>query len=89
MAVTCATITVPTTGTVNVFQSTPENSNSLSIRNTGTSVVYLGTTTSQLFPLNAGEFIGISVEADDILVAAATNNNGTGTAGSLVVLGVG
>lgn len=83
MAVTCATVAVPSSGTITVFSSTPENSSALSIRNTGTSTVFLGTATSQLFPLNAGEFLGFEVAPDDTLVA-----NGGGSAGTLIVLGV-
>lgn len=84
MSVVCTTIPVPASGTTAVFSSTPQNANALSIRNTGTTTVYLGTVGSTLFPLAANEFIGLQVANDDTLFAT-----GSGNAGTLVVLGVG
>lgn len=84
MAVTCNTVAVPSSGTVSVFSSTPSNSNSISVRNTGTTTVYLGSAGSILFPLAANEFLGLAVANDDNLLAT-----GNGNAGTLVVLGVG
>jgi hypothetical protein len=82
--VTCQSISVPPTGSVVVFQATPDNASVLSIRNTGATGVLLGSDDLQAFPLNAGEFIGMAIETDDTLFAT-----GNGFAGTLTVLGVG
>lgn len=87
MAVTCTQITVPSNGTVaTVFTSNPTNSSSISVRNTGTNTVLLGTTGEFFFPLQAMEFLGLSVALDDTLSAIVQTN---GAAGQLTVLGVG
>lgn len=87
MAVTSFQITIPSGATpVTVIQSTPNNSNSVSIRNTGTVTVLLGSTGAVLFPLVANEFLGLELAVDDTLVAQVQT---AGTAGQLTILGVG
>jgi hypothetical protein len=86
MTVIAQVITVPANGNaVVVFASEPANSNSLSIRNTGTNTVLLGPAGSIVFPLKAGEFLGNAVGPDDTLEAIVQTN---GTAGQITILGM-
>ena len=86
MAVQATIFAVPSDGTpVTVVQSTPSNASSISIRNTGTIAVLLGTTGSVVFPLLVNEFLGLQVGPDDTLISVVQTN---GTAGQLTVLGV-
>lgn len=85
--VTCFQIPVPTTGTANVVSGAAINSSNISIRNTGTVTVLLGTASSALYPLEAGEALGLSVAPEDVIVA--TLPSGSASAGQLTILGVG
>ena len=80
------TITVPSNGTaVTLLISTPVNSSAIAIRNTGTVTVLLGPIGQQLFPLEAGEFFGAGVAADDVISAVVQT---PGTAGQVIVFGM-
>lgn len=85
--VTCSQISVPTTGTVNAVSGAAINSSNISIRNTGTVTVLLGTASNTLYPLEAGEALGLSVAPEDVIVAALPS--GSASAGQLTILGVG
>jgi hypothetical protein len=85
MSVFSQQITIPLNQSiVTVFASEPENSSSISIRNTGTVTVLLGSSVP-VFPLNSGETLGVGAGPDDILQAQVQI---PGTAGQLTVLGM-
>ena len=87
MAVTCTQVPIPSNGsTATLFVSTPVNSNQISVRNTGTVPVLIGTPGAILFPLLVNEFLGLSVASDDTLVCVVQT---AGTAGQVTVLGAG
>jgi hypothetical protein len=87
MTVLAQQISIPSNQSpVNVFASEPENSSSISIRNTGTVTILLGSSaTAIVFPLNAGEVLGVQAGPDDVLQAQVQT---AGTAGQLTILGM-
>lgn len=86
MAVKAVQVTVPSNGTlVQVVDDDGDAllGNELGVRNTGTVDLLLGGQTTCLMPLKVDEFMGLSMDAGDVLYVGVKTN---GVAGQLTAM---